>query len=258
MAVRTRMLQLSIAAVNLVIIALAFTSIWPFPNGDVKVDLPSPNEISWTLSDGVVHVTAPYSIDNGGYYDIEDLEIRYRVTNYTNTVLASETMSIGSVPAGRTSVDELDFTFDLQHMYDSGAAWMVFNDDLLVFDVEVSCYYTLRLVRFEAQYDVSVPWEAIIQEVEVDDFQMLGAQLVVDYHITTSELLSGSAQVIVRLYDGSVLLDEELQTIYLGRTSQGTATFTVPAGTEPDRVLIESQIAGFLLSEQFAVLGVSP
>jgi len=164
MATSIRAIQMAIALVNVLIFALVFTSLWPFPSGDFNVDLPSPGDVVWGYEDGVVTVSAPYSIDNGGFYDVDDLVIRYGVTNYTDAPIHSGEIDIGSLPAGHVTSDSIDFTFPLLEMYESGATWMVFNDDFLNFAVEVSCYYTMKLVHFYAEYNVSVPWDALIQE----------------------------------------------------------------------------------------------
>jgi len=83
MAARTRLIQLAIGIVNILIVALVFTSIWPFPSGNFKVDLPSPSDITWSYEDGVAHIVAPVTIDNRWIYDVNDLAIYYMVRNYS-------------------------------------------------------------------------------------------------------------------------------------------------------------------------------
>ena len=168
MAARIRLLQLAITAVNLVVAALAFTSIWPFPNGDFKIDLPSPEEVTWVYDDGILHVTAPFSIDNGGFYDVDNLTIVYNVTNLENERITDGTHAIPTIVAGGSINSVLDFTFDLLQMYNSGMTDMVFNDDMLRFVIDVSCFYTMKLVAFQAIYHVDVPWEPLIQDFGID------------------------------------------------------------------------------------------
>ena len=261
MATRTKALTVGVASVNFIIFLLAFTSIYPFPAGDFKIDLPSPNEILWDYDSGVVTVTAPFSIDNGGFYDVDDLELRYEVTNYTNVLIAQDLIELGTLKAGTVSDGEIEFSFDLLELYDEGLTWMVFNDDLLNFVVEVSCFYTMKLVEFDARYSVSIPWDALIQDVAVEDvrFDPGSMQLLVDYRVTTSDILSSEAVLTASLLDGSSVISETSETVRLGRVHTGTLEFDVPVGSSPDSVLLEIDIAGFPVDVSYSLpAGVVP
>ena len=247
MANRTKVLQISVACINFLIFILAFTSIYPFPAGDFKVDLPSPNEVMWEYSSGIVTVTAPFSIDNGGFYDVDDLVLRYEVSNYTRVQMARDTVELGTMKAGTVTDGEIEFSFDLLEMYNDGLTWMVFNDDLLDFVVDVSCYYTLQLVEFDARYSVSIPWDALIQDARVDDvrFDPAEMQLAVDYTLATSDILSGYASLTAYLLDGQSVVSEVSQSVRLGRIVSGTVLFDIPLGSTPDSVRVVIDVEGF-------------
>ncbi|MDH3365119.1 MAG: hypothetical protein OEM29_03835 [Thermoplasmata archaeon] len=247
MAARTKALGISVAAVNVVIFILAFTSIYPFPAGDFKVDLPSPNEIEWAYESGEVTVTAPFTIDNGGYYSVDELRLWYHVSNYSNVLIVEDTVDLGTMKAGAVTSGEIVFSFDLAEMYNDGLTWMIFNDDLLDFVVEVSCYYTMKLVKFDARYSVSIPWDALIQSVRfgdpwIDPFNP--ETILIDYSVTTSDILSGSTTLHVALLEDGVVVSEVDETLRLGRTAVGLLDFNVPLGTIPDTVTVEIVIPG--------------
>lgn len=257
MAARTRLLQLAIAVVNIVIAVLVFTSIWPFPSGDVKVDLPYANEIMWTYSDGVVHVTAPFSIDNGGFWDIDELTVRYEVTNYSHEIIADDTVVIGTIKAGQLVSSQLDFEFDLLELYNQGITQMVFNDDMLNFFLEVTCGYTMKMVKFDATYRVSVPWEALIQDYGLrDDPQFsLGPPitLTVNYSLTTSDLLSAMppAQVTVSYFADSSLMGQGSTQIQLGGASEGTVAMSLtPQLASSYTIVVEVTLADMAFTER--------
>lgn len=238
MVARIRLLQVAIAVVNLAIVALAFTSVWPFPSGQFKVDLPSASEITWTYDNGVVHVTAPYSIDNHGFYDVKNLVLDYNVTNDSLYPLAGEVIPIGDIPSGRVTSSAIDFRFDLLALFRSGAEWMVFNDDLLRFHVGVSCLYTAKLVEFAAEYQVQVPWDALIRDYGVSGYSWgttatpLGAvpdSLNVTYWLDTSELLASipTATVEIDLRGNSTLLGTGSGQVRLGGNYSGSFSFSI-------------------------------
>lgn len=262
MATRIRILQVAIAVVNLVIAALLVTSVWPFPSGNFKVDLPSPNEISWTYAGGLVHVVAPYTIDNGGFYDVDDLTIRYRVLNWSSYEITAATISMGTVPAGRVTTSSLDFTFDLLRLYRDGATWMVFNDDLLRFYVEVSCLYTSRLIKFEASYQVSVFWEALIQSWGVSGVRYPSSypgppapfSVSIDYWLETSNLLAplSPAQVTVVYFGNETELGRAQTTVMLGGNNSGTVSLDLTLGYYTSySVELRILVADFVISERY-------
>ncbi|HIH02063.1 TPA: hypothetical protein HA259_08395, partial [Thermoplasmata archaeon] len=204
-------------------------------------------EVIWEYSSGVVTVTAPFTIDNGGVYHVDDLVLSYEVSNYTRVQIAQDTVELGTMKAGTVTDGEIEFSFDLFEMYNDGLTWMVFNDDLLEFVVDVSCYYTLKLVKFDARYSVSIPWDALIQDARVDDvrFDPAEMQLAVDYTLATSDILSGYASLTAYLLDGSTVVSEVSQSVRLGRITAGTAVFDIPLGSTPDSVRIVIDVEGF-------------
>jgi hypothetical protein len=236
MAVRTRVLQLSIALVNLSLIALAFTSIWPFPHGDFKVHLPQAKDVTWSYENGLVQVSAPYSIDNGGFYDVDNLVISYSVTNNTRYQLAGDTFDLGKIPKGTISPGSLDFTFDLLGFYRNGTQWMIFNDDILNFDIHVSCYYTMKLVKFDASYSTGVAWDALIRSWAIEkpsSLPTLGTPYPINYWLNTSDLLHGlpPAHLNLSISRGSQLLGFGLSDIQLGGDQRGVVNVNLLPGT---------------------------
>jgi len=256
MAARTRLLQLAIAAVNLIIVALVFTSVWPFPSGEFKVNLPSANDVEWAYSDGVVHIIAPYTIDNGWIYDVDDLTITYSVTNGTHSELAGDVLTIGSIPAGDVRSDELDFEFDLLEQYGAGIDWMVFHEDMLFFHLEVSCWYTMKMIQFDATYQASVPWDALVQGYGISDYSYsVGppVSVYVGYWLNTSSLLRGlpAADVTVSYFGDDTLLGQAQTTIQLGGPNVGAVTMDItPALASTYSLLFEVQFGGFTVSQR--------
>ncbi len=231
MAVRRAFLQIGITLVNVAIVVLVFTSIWPFPSGEFKVDLPSTNDVTWSYSNGNIHVIAPFTIDNGWIYDVNDLVISYRVTNLSRVVLGQDVIPFETIPAHSVTHSQIDFTFNVTRFYEQGGLGMVFADDYLLFDIGVSCLYTMKLIKFEATYQAEVPWDALIQDYGVTSVAWVGTDLSVDYYIATSPMLAplGSVPMMVSVYDGSgnpLLYPPIVQTVELGTNSSGTFTFT--------------------------------
>jgi len=236
MAARTRVLQLGIVIVNLTLIGLAFTSIWPFPHGDFKVHLPSARNVSWSYADGIVGVTAPYSIDNGGFYDVDNLVVKYSVNNSTGYHIAGSTFDLGKISKGTTTSGALSFTINLVQLYEDGIQWMVFNDDFLNFDIHVSCFYTMKLIKFDASYTTGVVWDALIKSWAIHPVPPLpSVPTSVDYWLNTSRLLSGIPPATLNLSiarNGTVLGWEQTE-IQLGGNRNGSLSLSTISGFDP-------------------------
>lgn len=234
MAARARLLQLGIAVVNLAIIGLAFTSVWPFPHGDFKVHLPTAGEVTWSYVDGIVVVHAPYSVDNGGFYDVDDLSVNYTVNNATHQ-FAAQRFDLGSLPAGETTTGSLDFTIDILGMYENNTQWLIFNDDILDFHIQVSCHYTMKLIEFDASYRSSVVWDALIKDWGVgnisvpDPLNYTGEPVDINYWLNTSTLLRSlpPATLNITVLGDSSPVGWAETTVQLGGHHDGLVSMTL-------------------------------
>jgi len=258
MAAKVRVLQVAIGVVNFLIFVLAFTSIWPFPNGDFKIDLPEPNDVDWSYDEGRVHITAPYSVDNGGFYDVDDLVLSYRITNSTGAAVASDTFELGILPAGQITSGTLDFYLDLLELYQQGIVWMIFNDDWLNLRISVSCFYTMKLIEFDALYSVTVPWDALIRDLQFEGLELDpdGEGLTVSYRLETSPLLDGMACGVSFTYlDDGVPVAAGAQNIVLGQIDYSIhldisgALIPGTGGT----LLVELQLDGLTVEQELEV-----
>ena len=269
MAARSRFIQLAIAAVDIAIVVLVFTSIWPFPSGDFRIDLPSESEVEWEYVDGLVNVRAPFTIDNGWIYDVNNLTIYYRVTNYTGDELAEQTISIGDIPAQRVTSSEVSFSFNLLELYERGAYAMIFSDDLLTFYLEVSCLYTAKLVKFFASYQIDVDWEALINGYGISDVRYPSTipmpgdpiEVTVDYWLDTATRLHDMppAQVNVSYYGDDTLMGWTYTTILLGGNRSGTVVLDiVPAVYSSYYVEITIRVLDFTVTQRVGASGVLP
>ncbi|OGS55982.1 MAG: hypothetical protein A3K60_06560 [Euryarchaeota archaeon RBG_19FT_COMBO_56_21] len=217
---------------------------------------------------GVVHVTAPFSIDNFGFYDVKNLVISYSVSNDSLYSLADDDIVIGDIPAGQVTSSSIDFQFDLISLFNRGIQWMVFHDDLLRFQIEVSCLYTMKLVTFEASYQAQIPWDALIRSYGVSDITYPSTlpapgdpiTISVDYWLHTSSRLAGlpNAVVTVSYYGDGTRLGQAQTTILLGQNYSGTVQIDVlPELHSEYSVVLELQVAGFTITRTVAAPSLS-
>lgn len=201
-------MRILVSIANIAVAAIVVLSIWPFVTGEFGVDLPTANEVSWTYSNGNLTLAAPIRINNGGFYDVNDVVVYASARNQTGYEIFNSTSDWGTIPAGSIVPERLSFTLDLPKLLRDRSDWMIFHPDTFDVHVTISAKYTLRLVLFTADYQVPIPWDGLIQAMGfgtpslVNSSGIYGVQ--VPYYIQTSELLHGlSGEFSISLRNGT-------------------------------------------------------
>lgn len=191
-----RVLRIVISIMNMIIAALVITSIWPFATGEFSVDLPQADDIDWGYAGGHLTLSAPVTINNGGFYNIDDVTIHSLVTNSTKFELINETERWGRIPAGSVFGETVNFSMDFEELLTSGAYWMIFNSDFFDIEITISCRYTLGLIGFSAEYKLPYDWDGLILDLGFPRGELASPspgvyEIEQPYYIWTNSILSG-------------------------------------------------------------------
>lgn len=181
---------------NIAIATLVITSIWPFATGEFSVDLPQAEDIVWSYAGGLLTLSAPVTVYNGGFYNIDDVTIHSLVTNSTKFELINETEQWGGIPAGAVFGETVNFSIDFEKLLASGAYWMVFNSDFFEIEITISCRYTLGLIGFSAEYKLPYNWDGLIIKMgflrgELNSPSPGVYHIEQPYYIWTNNILAG-------------------------------------------------------------------
>jgi len=235
MGLKYRALRICISIVNIIIALLVITSIWPFATGDFSVDLPEESEIDWSYVGGVITLSAPVSINNGGFYSIDDVVVRSTVTNSTQYELINSTESWGRIPVGVRFSETIDFSIDLEDLLSAGAYWMIFNPDFFEINIRISCRYTLGLIGFSADYSMPYSWDGLIRDFGFGQPELANPspgnfEIRQPYWIWTNSILSGlGGDFTLELRDESTgnLTASSTDHISLGMNYSDTLALTI-------------------------------
>ncbi len=188
-------LRISISMVNIAIIVMIILAAWPFVTGDFGVDVPTQSDVSWSYNDGNITVSAPVGIRNGGFYDINDVNVTMSVKNESHYSIVNSYSDWGTISAGSHATRSVVFTVDLKKLLADGSSYMVFHPDSFVVDVEISAKYLLGLIVFTAEYQVVYPWEGLILGMGFGApslYNHTGTYGIrVPYYLDTNHLLAG-------------------------------------------------------------------
>lgn len=190
-----RILRISVSMINIAIIIMIILAAWPFVTGNFGVDVPSQSDVNWSYSDGNITVSAPIGIRNGGFYDINDVNVRMSVENETHYSIVNSTNNWGTISAGSHVSRSVVFTVDLKKLLADGSTYMIFHPDSFVVDVEITAKYMLGLIVFTADYQVVYPWEGLILGMGFGTpslYNHTGTYgIQVPYYLNTNHLLAG-------------------------------------------------------------------
>jgi len=230
-----RLLRIVISIVNIAIAVLVITSVWPFVTGGFSVDLPQLDDIDWGYAGGLVTMSAPVTVYNGGFYSIDDVVIRATVTNSTGFELINVTENWGRIPAGSVFGENVDFSIDLQRLVSSGAYWIIFNSDFFEIEMTISCRYTLGLIGFSAEYNLPYSWDGLIIDMGFERGELISPspgtyQISQPYYIWTNSILSGYGgdfTVELRNASSGALTASGTEHILLGQNYSDSLILTI-------------------------------
>ncbi len=231
-------LRALVAVINVIVASLVVTSLYPVVIGAFQVKLPEEKDVSWELDKENLILKTNFTIQNGGFYDITDVQITVHLSNRTGTPLLDHSFVIETIPSMSNTVQPVEVPMDLRRLVREDLEYLAFEDDLLRMRADVVGKYTLGLVEFSASCDIYKNWTALIGNITVDEANVTAsyygtlATLRVPYEVTTAGWLTGAVTVLVSLYNGTDdFITTNATTIVLGGKQKGCVNFDL---TEPD------------------------
>lgn len=225
--------RLAIVAANLTILAIILLSTVPLALGGLDVRMPDSGMPEPTIEEGVVTMSVPLEVYNGGYFDIEDFRLFVRITE-GGEVLAEEGSAPADIKAGRYNDLDLSFTMDLNAMDPEVLSILVFEEAILDMRVGVEASYSLGLVRAEMSFNQTMTWEPLISGLDIrsSDATVVingtSLDILVPYRFEASEMVHGqTVQVHATLRNATTQLGEGEETIVLQQVNEGELRFTV-------------------------------
>ena len=156
------MLSVATTILWLVILFFSITAVYSVMNlgvnlGEVEI-LPSSSGIAFSL---------PFSIDNNGYYEIADLNLKTRVTDLNGTLIDETKTFVQSIPQGSAVNATHTILIDLDSIT-SGLDYepLLFDDS--EFNVEIFAGLNFaRAVPVQLSTNTTIPWGAPLADFSV-------------------------------------------------------------------------------------------
>jgi hypothetical protein len=125
-----------------------------------------------TTSNGALTMSIPFSISNGGLYDISELNITTRIEAENETIISRSTTLVPSIPKTGTVDETHDITLSLDDILDKNLTYMLFNDANLSVDMFVGLTYAYA-IPLRISSNLTMPWGAPLSNLTVGEITEL-------------------------------------------------------------------------------------
>ena len=200
MIVTTRILSISTFVLWVIIIFFFATSVYSVMNlrveaGQVEM-VPSGSGISFSL---------PFSIDNGGYYELSGLNLTTRVTDPNGKVIDLTETFIPSIPQGSMVNSSHTVSVEVDEIMSMDHVTLLLEDDEFLIEIFAGLEFA-DTVPVELSLNTSIPWGApfanfFIGDISVTQIDETRARLSIPMSFDNHAVLDISGTLTLELYN---------------------------------------------------------
>ncbi|MBN1109958.1 MAG: LEA type 2 family protein [Methanomassiliicoccales archaeon] len=159
--------RIAIVAIKLLVALIVVLSILPLIMGNLHLGLGSEEDIEWAYEDGSLRLTAPFTVDNRGFFDINGVTVDIEMRDQGGGTLIESYGGPMSAPAGRETELQVDIELDLDDLPLETLREMVFEGTSMDLSISISARYTMDLIRFGADIVSDMEWEAMLVDLDL-------------------------------------------------------------------------------------------
>lgn len=153
------------ATIVIWILIISFSATVVHSAMQIGLDLGGAPEFS--ASNGELTVSIPFSISNGGLYDISQLNITTRIIAENETALSSSTSLVPLIPKKSIVNESYGISLSLEDLVAKNLTYMLFNDTNLNVDMFVGLTYAYA-IPLKISSNLTMPWGAPFHNLTVD------------------------------------------------------------------------------------------
>lgn len=178
-----------------------------------------------TASNGEMTMSIPFSITNGGLYDISELNITTRIEAENETVISSSTTLVPLIPRDSTVNETHDIALSLDDILAKNLTYMLLNDTDLNVDMFIGLTYAYA-IPLKISSNITLPWRAPLYTLTVSEITIVSPNQV-------NVSLSFKNRALFSL-DGTIRLDIVDSN---NQTHSGTTDILVLPGESYDKAI---------------------
>jgi len=126
-----------------------------------------PSGVETSTRDSLYVIRAPFSVTNGGFYDISDLDIRIELKNSTGYTFFKNDTIVNVIKAQTTHNGAVVLAINYTDLYVKNAYYNLFHSDTFKLIVTVKCAYAKPMIGFQADVSQEMPWTAPLADFKI-------------------------------------------------------------------------------------------
>lgn len=231
----------SLALLNIVLISslilsgyMLYTGVAPIVQGKVRVEMQDIDDVKWSISNSTISADTYINISNGGYYDIKDIELEVWIyENESHYEIARFSDNIPVVKAGAIYKEPIHMSVNLDSIPSELKNRLINESAEFIVRGEISAHSVKGLGIIKVHYHNHIEWEPLVKKLEIRanetriSYSSSELLISVPYFVSTSSLLSGYADAVVEIYNGSERLSYDEERVPLGEDYNSSLRFHI-------------------------------
>jgi len=174
-------------------------------------------EPEMTVSNGEMTMAIPFSISNGGLYDISELNITTVIAAENETVISRSTTTVPLISRGKTVNETHDIRLSLDDMLTKNLTYMLFNDINLSVGMLVGLTYAYA-IPLTVSTSLPMPWGAPLNNLTIGEpsFTAIGESsynVTVPLSFENHAFFSLNETIRLEIMDGNNLIGSKEENI---------------------------------------------
>jgi len=120
-----------------------------------------------TAYNGTVTASLPFYIDNGGFYDISNLNLTTRIKDNRGTPISDSSTFVQLIPRGSNASVTHNMSMSISQMTTENLSYLLFNDSTFYVDIALKLNYA-NAVPFKISTNSTMPWGAPLSNLTLD------------------------------------------------------------------------------------------
>ncbi|MGD8505528.1 MAG: hypothetical protein PVF15_02560 [Candidatus Bathyarchaeota archaeon] len=195
----------------------------------LQIEMNLEEELGMASSNGTMTMSFPFSVVNGGLYDISELNITTRIIAENEIVISSSATQIPLISRGETVSNTHDISVSLDDILAKDLTNLLFNDTDLDVDMYVGLTYAYA-IPLKISSNLTMPWGAPLSNLTIGEpsisLPFPDIQVNVPFSFENHAFFGLNGTVRLEIMDGSN-----------NQKGSGTADILVPPGDSYDDTL---------------------
>lgn len=117
---------------------------------------------------GTATVSLPFSFNNTGFYDISELNVTSRITEYTGVLISASRMNVSLIAAGSHIEETHNMSISLDQIVSKNLTHLLFGSGNFSVEFVVGLKFA-HIFPFQVSVDTAMPWGAPFSNLSIGD-----------------------------------------------------------------------------------------